>query len=100
MGLIKREYKDRETLITAENMNDIQDAILVLEDGLFAMDSDMGGEVITITDASNRGFRSFSIYGKTTQDGTPTPASPVDLVSVENPIVGVYGKNLFTSYSD
>lgn len=31
MGLIKREYKDHMTCITAQNLNDIQDAILDLE---------------------------------------------------------------------
>ena len=82
MGLIKRVYTDKETLITAENLNDIQDAVIALEDGLFTVENDKNGEVITITDASKRGFRSLSIYGRTTQDGTPTPDAPVDLVSV------------------
>ena len=31
MGLEKRNYIDKETLITAKNMNDIQDAIIELE---------------------------------------------------------------------
>ena len=31
MGLEKRNYTDKETLITAKNMNDIQDAIIELE---------------------------------------------------------------------
>ena len=82
MAFIKREYTDQETVITADNMNDIQDAILALEDGLFTIDNDKSGEVITITDAAKRGFRSLNIYGKTTQDGTPTPDAPVDLASV------------------
>ena len=84
MGLVKRNYTDLETLITAENLNDMQDAILALEDGLFTIDNNKSGEVITITDAYKRGFRSLSIYGKTTQNGTPTPDSPVDLVSAGN----------------
>ena len=82
MGLIKRVYTDEETLITAKNLNDIQDAVIGLEDGLFTIDNDKSGEVITITNAYKRGFRSLSIYGKTTQDGTPTPDNPVDLVNV------------------
>ena len=82
MALIKRVYKDKETIITADNLNDIQDAIIALEDGLFSVDNDKSGEVIEITDAGNRGFRSLSIFGKTTQDGTPTPDAPVELVSV------------------
>ena len=96
MGLVKREYTDQETLITAENLNDIQDAVIALEDGLFTLDNNKSGEVITITDAYKRGFRSLSIYGKTTQDGTPTPDNPVDLVSVGDSgsiTVNVSGKN-------
>ena len=80
--LDKVTYTDQETVISAKNMNDIQDAILALDDGLFSVDNDKSGEVITITDAAKRGFKSFNIYGKTTQDGTPTPDAPVDLVSV------------------
>lgn len=98
MSLRKRVYTDKETLITAENMNDIQDSILNLEDGLFSVDNDKSGEVITITDASKRGFRSLNIFGKTTQDGTPTPDAPVDLVSVGGSgSIGatVAGENIF-----
>lgn len=97
MGFIKRVYTDEETLITAQNLNDIQDAIIALEEGLFTVDDYKSGEVIAITDAANRGFRSLNIYGKTTQDGTPAPGAPVDLASVGddgNVMVGIYGKNL------
>lgn len=96
MALRKRFYTDQETVITADNMNDIQDAILDLEDGLFSVDNDKSGEVITITDAAKRGFRSLNIYGKTTQDGTPTPEAPVELVSVGDSgsiTVNVNGEN-------
>lgn len=96
MALIKREYIDNETLITAQNLNDIQDAVIMLEDGLFSVDNDKNGEVITITDAAHRGFRRLNIYGKTTQDGTPTPDNPVDLVSVGDSgiiTVNVTGEN-------
>ena len=96
MGLVKINYTDFETRIMAENLNDIQDAILALEDGLFTIDNNKSGEVITITDAYKRGFRSLNIYGKTTQNGTPTPDSPVDLVSAGNSgsiTVNVSGEN-------
>ena len=97
MALIKRTYTDRETVITAENLNDIQDAVIMLEDGLLTVDDNRSGEVITITDAAKRSFRSFNIYGKTTQDGTPTHEAPVALVSAGNKgnvAVKVTGKNL------
>lgn len=103
MALIKREYTDHETVVTAENMNAIQDAIIALEDGLFSVDSDKSGEIITITDASKRGFRSLTVYGKTTQGGIPTPDAPVDMVSVGGGgslSVSVSEKNLWDHSND
>ena len=96
MALEKRHYTDQETVITAKNLNDIQDAVIALEENSFSIDNEKSGEVITITDASNRGFRGLSIYGKTTQNGTPSPEAPVELVSVGNSgsiMVSVTGAN-------
>ena len=53
------------------------------------------GEVITLSDASDNPLRGLRIFGKSTQDGVPTPENPVEIVSVENPVVTVAGKNLF-----
>ena len=47
------------------------------------------GEVITLNDASNQAFRGLRIFGRSTQDGTPTPENPVEIVSIENPTVSV-----------
>ena len=98
MALRKRVYTDEETIITAENLNDIQDAILELEDGLFSIDNNKSGEIIAITDAAKRGFRSLNIYGRTTQNGTPTPEAPVELDRAgDSGSIGVTvaGKNIF-----
>ena len=54
------------------------------------------GENIVVSDATNYNLIGLSIYGKTTQNGTPTPDKPVDLVSVGNSgsiTVNVSGKN-------
>ena len=40
------------------------------------------GETIAVSDASNYKFVELHVYGKTTQDGTPAPDAPVELVSV------------------
>ena len=40
------------------------------------------GEIITVTDSSNQALMGLNIYGKSTQAGTPTPTSPVSIVSV------------------
>ena len=52
-----------------------------------------------MVDASNKGLQSLTLYGKSTQDGTPTPEVPVEIVSVENPIVTISGDNSEQSLS-
>jgi hypothetical protein len=62
----------------------------------FAVINSASGESITMSDASDSNLRGLSIYGKTTQNGTPTPDAPVDFVSVGdsgNITVEVTGKN-------
>ena len=56
------------------------------------------GETIVLTDSANAYLKGLNIYGKTTQNGAPTPEAPVELVSAGDDgtvDVSVYGKNLF-----
>lgn len=58
------------------------------------------GGSITVSDASHGNLVGLNIFGKTTQDGTPTPDAPVDLVSVGNDgnvEVKLYGENIAES---
>lgn len=55
---------------------------------------DAEGESIVLNDASEYPLQNLKVFGKSTQDGTPTQDAPVDIVSVENPVVTVAGKNL------
>jgi hypothetical protein len=48
-----------------------------------------------ITDSDNGKIQDMMIYGKSSQDGTPTPEKPVEIKSVVNPTVKVCGKNLW-----
>lgn len=48
-----------------------------------------------ITDSDNGKIQDMMIYGKSLQDGTPTPDNPIEIKSVVNPVVKVFGKNLF-----
>lgn len=48
-----------------------------------------------ITDSDNGKIQDMMLYGKSSQDGTPMPDNPVEIKSVVNPTVKVYGKNLF-----
>lgn len=52
------------------------------------------GESIVVDDASNNYLQGLHVFGKSTQDGTPTPEAPVEIKSVESPVVMVAGKNL------
>lgn len=56
---------------------------------------DAEGESIVVMDASEYPLQGLKLFGKSTQDGEPTPDAPVDIVSVVNPCVNVYGKNRF-----
>lgn len=49
----------------------------------------------TLNDSDNGKIQDMIIYGKSTQDGTPTPDNPIEIKSVVNPVVKVCGKNLW-----
>ena len=53
------------------------------------------GNPITITNALERPVRDINIFGESVQEGTPSPDSPAEIISIENPTVMVMGKNLF-----
>lgn len=52
------------------------------------------GFAITANDASDMAIQGMKIFGRSTQDGTPTPDAPVEIKSVVEPVVTVCGKNL------
>ena len=55
------------------------------------------GTSIVVNDSENANLKEFKIYGKSTQDGTPTPDAPIDIVSLGadgNVGANVSGKNL------
>lgn len=55
------------------------------------------GEVITVSDASDLPLAGLKVFGKTTQNGTPTPDAPIPLESVGDVTVTICGKNLFAT---
>jgi hypothetical protein len=63
-----------------ESMQTIVDLLGAADEGP-AIVCEETGSVITANDASNRLLQGLTLYGKTTQDGTPTPENPVELVS-------------------
>ena len=61
------------------------------------------GEVITLNDASDNYLRGLRIFGRSTQDGTPTPENPVEIVSVGDGgkiKLSLAGKNLWDHAND
>ena len=52
------------------------------------------GKVVSITDSAEMPLKGLRLFGKSVQDGTPTPDAPVEIESVESPSVTVCGKNL------
>lgn len=56
------------------------------------------GNPVSVSDAFSAPLRGLTVYGKSTQDGTPTPDAPVPIVSAGDGgsvTVKVTGKNLF-----
>jgi hypothetical protein len=57
----------------------------------------VSGNPIVLKDSAKAPLQNLKLYGKTTQNGTPTPDAPIELKSVGDSgsfEVGVYGKNL------
>lgn len=53
-------------------------------------------EIVSISDAYPAPPRALDVYGKSTQDGTPTPDAPVPILSVDDLSLEVRGKNLLS----
>lgn len=90
-----------ETNTARENIVQTTGEILTsLSNAVYAppVECSAAGEVVAVNDASNQLLHGLHIYGKTTQNGTPTPEAPVELVSAgaSGAIkTTVAGKNLF-----
>lgn len=89
---------DREQI--NQNKTDIAGLVEGMTDLAPAIHSTASGSVITVNDAAEgRPFRGLRVFGKSTQDGTPTPEAPIPIVSAgeDGSIeVKVTGKNLLT----
>lgn len=98
---------DREQI--SQNKTDIAGLVEGMTDLAPAIHSTASGSVITANDATEgRPFRGLRVFGKSTQDGTPSVENPVPIVNAGESgsiTVEVGGKNLltgrlyFTNYS-
>lgn len=87
---------DREQI--SQNKADIATLAEEMTDLAPAIHSTVSDSTIIADDATeDRPFRGLRVFGKSTQDGTPTPEAPVPIVNVGESgsiKVGVLGKNL------
>lgn len=86
LATIPAEYKDLEA--TVDKLTRDRAAAIVCQ---------AEGASIQVQDASNDPLQGLRIFGKSTQDGTPTPEAPVEIVSTPAPVVTVCAKNFCTS---
>lgn len=59
-----------------------------------AIENSASGEFIQLTDSAETQLKALNVYGKTTQNGTPTPDTPIELNSVDSVDLTISGKNL------
>lgn len=80
--LTETEAEKNNFLAKAEDaLTTIREAVTTGENAP-AIISDVTGESIAVSDASDRLLHGLVLYGKTTQNGTPSPEAPVEMVSV------------------
>ena len=84
--------------LAAKNANEAADKANHTAKSLMVVGS-AEGDSIHLDDAIDQYIVGLRIFGKSTQDGTPTPDAPVDIVSVENPTVTVNDQTLLVPYT-
>ena len=95
--LTETEAEKNDFLSKADAALEAMRDVITASDGAPPIVCQESGENVSVSDSSDRPLRGLTLYGKTTQNGTPTPASPVELVSVGNSgaiKAMVTGKNL------
>lgn len=103
MGLVKRTYTDNVTVITAENLNDIQDSIIALEGSEEALgeitiiERNASGAIASFADGADYPVKELIADINATQSGSGDPAPdnvrPISGWSAVN--VNVRGANIW-----
>ena len=81
------------TLIVWDAKKEIERYVERVEDAVLIKPT-ASGKGIVINDSSDLSIQELHLFGKTTQNGTPTPDVPIEIKQIENPTVSVAGKNL------
>lgn len=56
-------------------------------------------KTLSIPDSSESVIKGLTAYGESTQDGTPTPDSPVEIVNIENPVINIGNQTVTVPYT-
>lgn len=73
----------------------LSEAVGVIERGMApGIICEAEGSAIAVSNASDNYVKNIRIFGRSTQDGVPSPTAPVEIKSVVEPVVTVVGKNL------
>lgn len=88
-----RKYTGNDSKLSVPN--EFKEAIR----NLVTTEETQTGSVLILNDIPNGtgNISEVHLFGKTTQDGEPTPDEPVEMLTVENPTVSIAGKNLLTN---
>ena len=84
--------------LAAKNANEAADKANHTAKNLMVVGS-AKGDSIHLDDAIDQFVVGLRVFGKTTQDGTPTPEAPVELESVVNPAVTVNNQTMLVPYT-
>ena len=94
-------YSEQPILASSEEFNALTKYLADMQQKFtsppYAIICEGAGENITLDDSADAIFKGFKIYGKSTQNGTPTPEAPIDIVSVGDDgtiLSEIYGRNL------
>lgn len=79
---------DPSNAITVDMLEEVR---AIAEEGISVS---VSGAAVRYDNAAVLPLAGLKLFGKTTQDGVPTPDAPVELESIEGADIRVYGKNL------
>lgn len=88
---------------TVNGVQPDEDGDVKVETSGFSIINNASGEVISVSNSSDSELQGLRVFGKTTQNGTPTPDTPVALESVGGDgsvDVTVCGKNIIDVFNE
>lgn len=98
------QIKKLSTFASTTDPETTEDRLSALEEKTNSLKEDLSNKITKfyasnqgethLADSDNGKIQDMMIYGKSSQDGTPTPENPVEIKSVVNPTVKLLGSNI------